>query len=36
MDTEMKKYHADIIIDNSGTISELKENVNQFLKKIII
>lgn len=35
MDIEAKKLKADFIIDNSGTITELTEELDKFLRKII-
>ncbi len=33
MDIEEKKDKSDFVIDNSGTLVELAEEVNQFLRQ---
>jgi dephospho-CoA kinase len=35
-DIEVKKLKADFVIDNSGTMEELKMNVSELLREIFI
>jgi dephospho-CoA kinase len=35
LDIELKKNQADLVINNSGTLSELKENVDEFIKRLL-